>query len=222
MIGVCLGVVGGGGGSLVTASGSLGVDSGALVGDVSDEAVIAVGGVLHVLDSAIGKGNRVRSGNVGGAVRGLLGLEVGLGIVISHGVGEGVGALLSKVISNVAGLDGSLVSWGVNHGSGVGGGGVDSVSDNRGGVNSVVDGGVDGMSDGGVDKGSVDGVSHVLGGDRVEGDDGGLALGDGAVSEHGGLDLSETLGVVSLGHTGVGGAESLALGQGSHLKEYNV
>jgi len=217
-MGVRLGVVGGGGGSLVTASGSLGVDSGALVGDVSDEAVIAVGGVLHVLDPTVRKGNRVRSGNVGGAVRGLLGLEVGLGIVISHGVGEGVGALLSKVIGNVSGLDGGVVSrGGVNHGSGVGGGGVDSVSDNRGGVNSVVDGGVDGMSDGGVDKGSVDGVSHVLGGDRVEGDDGGLALGDGAVSEHRGLDLSETLGVVSLGHAGVGGAESLALGQSSHL-----
>merc|ERR1711911_209130 len=179
-MGVRLGVVGGGGGSLVTASGSLGVDSGALVGDVSDEAVIAVGGVLHVLDSAIRKGDRVRSGNV-------------------------------------AGLDGSLVSWGVNHGSGVGGGGVDSVSDNRGGVNGVVAGSVDSMSDGGVDKGSMDGVSHVLGGDRVEGDDSGLALSDRAVSEHGGLDLSETLGVVSLGHTGVGGAESLALGQGSHL-----
>ena len=84
------------------------------------------------------------------------------------------------------------------------------MTQHRGGVDSVVDGGVDG----------VDGVSHVLGGDRVEGDNSGLALGDGAVSEHRGLDLSQALGVVSLGHTGVGGAESLALGQGSHLVIY--
>jgi len=77
----------------------------------------------------------------------------------------------------------------VDHGSGVGGGGVDGVSDNGGGVDGMSDGGVDkrgvdGMVDGGVDKGSVDGVGDVLGGDRVEGDDGGLSLGDGAVSEH--------------------------------------
>ena len=186
-------MVGGGRGGLVTTGGLLRVDGGALVGDVSDEAVITVGSVLHMLDPAVGKGNRVRSGNVGGAVRGLLGLEVGLGVVISHGVGEGVGALLSKVISNISGLDGGVVSRsGVDHG-----GSVDSVGDNGGGVDGMSDGGVDGVSDGsvdkgsvdgvsdgGVDKGSVDGVSDVLGGDRVEGDDGGLALGDGAVSEH--------------------------------------
>ena len=188
-----LGVVGGSRGSLVATGGLLGVDGGALVGDVSDEAVITVGGVLDMLDPAVGKGNRVRSGNVGGAVRGLLGLEVGLGVVISHGVGEGVGALLSKVISDVSGLHGGVVS-----GSGVDDrGGVDSVSNDRGGVDGMSDGGVDGVSDGsvdkgsvdgvsdgGVDKGGVDGVSDMLGGDRVEGDDGGLALGDGAVSEH--------------------------------------
>jgi len=172
-------VVGGGRGSLVTTDGLLGIDSGALIGDVSDEAVITVGGVFHMLDPAVRKGDRVRSGNVGGAVRGLLGLEVGLGVVISHGVGEGVGALLSKVISNVSGLDGGVVS----------GGGVDGVSDDGSGVDGMSDGGVDkrgvdGVGDGGVDKRGVDGVSDVLGRDRVERDDGGLALGDGTVSEH--------------------------------------
>jgi len=222
-------VVGGGGGGLVATSGSLGVDSGALVGHIGDEAVITVGGVLHMLDPAVGKSHRVGTGNVGGTIGALLGLEVGLGVVISHGVGEGVGALLGQVIGHISGLDGGVVSGsgvnnrggvgggGVNNRSGVGGGGVDGVSEDRG-VNSVVDRGVvDGVVDGGVDKRGVDSVSHVLGGDRVERDDSSLALGDGAVSEHRGLDLSQALGVVSLGHAGVGGAESLALGQGSHL-----
>jgi len=223
-------VVGGGGGGLVATSGSLGVDSGALVGHIGDEAVITVGGVLHMLDPAVGKSHRVGTGNVGGTIGALLGLEVGLGVVISHGVGEGVGALLGQVIGDISGLDGGVVSGsgvnnrggvgggGVNNRSGVGGGGVDSVSEDRGGVDSVVDRGVvDSVVDRGVDKRGVDSVSHVLGGDRVERDDSSLALGDGAVSEHRGLDLSQALGVVSLGHAGVGGAESLALGQGSHL-----
>jgi len=206
-----------GGGGLVATGGGLGVDSGALVGHIGDKSVIAVGGVLHMLDPAVGKSHRVGSGNIGGTIGGLLRLEVGLGVVISHGVGEGVGALLGQVVGDVSGLDGGVVSGsGVDHRGGIGGGGMDGVDSSvvseavvgeRGGVDSVVDGGVDG----------VDGVSHVLGGDRVEGDNSGLALGDGAVSEHRGLDLSQALGVVSLGHTGVGGAESLALGQGSHL-----
>jgi len=221
-------VVSGGGGGLVSTSGGLGVHSGALIGDISDESVIAVGGVLHVLDPAVGKSNRVGSGNVGGTIGSLLGLEVGLGVVISNGVGEGVGALLSEVISDISSLDGGVVSGssvdnrgGVNSvshdGSGVHGvvdGGVDGVSDDRGSVDSVVNRGVDKR---GVDKRGVDSVSDVLGGDRVERDNSGLTLGEGAVSEHRGLDLSQALGVISLSHAGVGGTESLALGQSSHL-----
>jgi len=189
-------VVSGGGGGLVSTSRGLGVDSGALISHISHKSVIAIGGVLHMLDPAVGKSNRVRSGNVGGTIGSLLGLEVGLGVVISHGVGEGVGALLGEVISDISSLDGGVVSGGgvnnrgsvnsVSHdGSGVHGvvdGGVDGVSDNRGGVDSVVDRGVD--------KRGVDGVSHVLGGDRVERNNSGLTLGNGAVSEHRGLDLS--------------------------------
>ena len=225
-------MVGGGGGGLVATGGGLGVDSGALVGHIGDKSVIAVGGVLHMLDPAVGKSHRVGSGNIGGTIGGLLRLEVGLGVVISHGVGEGVGALLGEVIGDISSLGGGVIGGGgVDHRGGIGGGGVDGVSEDGGGMNgvdsSVVSeamvgerGGVDSVVDGGMDKRGVDGVSHVLGGDRVEGDNSGLALGDGAVSEHRGLDLSQALGVVSLGHTGVGGAESLALGQGSHLVIY--
>jgi len=66
-------VVSGGGGSLVSwgwlVSGLLGVDSGSLVGDISDESVISIGGVLDVLDSAIGKSNGVGSSNIGSSIR---------------------------------------------------------------------------------------------------------------------------------------------------------
>merc|ERR1719468_419042 len=54
------GVVGnsvGNGGVSITSLGGLGVDGGALIGDLSDETVVVVGGVGGGLDSAVGKGN---------------------------------------------------------------------------------------------------------------------------------------------------------------------
>jgi len=45
------------------------VDSSSLVGDISDESIISVGGVLDMLDSAIGKSNRVGSSNIGSSIR---------------------------------------------------------------------------------------------------------------------------------------------------------
>jgi len=50
-------VVSGGRGGVVARGGGLGVDSGALVGHISDISVISVGGVLHMLDPAVGKSN---------------------------------------------------------------------------------------------------------------------------------------------------------------------
>merc|ERR1719507_1501156 len=75
----------------------LGVDSGSLVGDIGDISIIAVGRVLDVLDSAVRESNRVGSGDVGGTIGLLLSVEVGLGVVISDGVGEGVGGNLIRV-----------------------------------------------------------------------------------------------------------------------------
>merc|ERR1719245_1837989 len=102
-------MVGGDGGGLVSGGRGvglgLGVDSGSLVGDIGDISVITVAGVLHVLDSAVRKGNRVRSGDVAGTIGLLLSVEVGLGVVISDGIGEGVGGDLIRV-------DLSLVSRG--------------------------------------------------------------------------------------------------------------
>ena len=84
---------------------SLGVDSGALIGDISDISIITIGGVGHGLDSAIGKSNGVRSLSISGTIGGFLGVEVGLGVVISNGVGVCVGGNLIRV-------DLSLVDWG--------------------------------------------------------------------------------------------------------------
>ena len=66
-----------------------------------------------------------------------------------------------------------------------------------------------------VGEGSV--VSHGKGSNGVQGDHGGLALGEGPVGGDGGLDLRQTLAVVGLGHAGVGGAEGLGLRQSPHL-----
>ena len=139
-------MVGGGGGSLV--GGLLGVDSGALVGHISDESVVAVGGVLDVLDAAIGESHRVGAGHVGGTVGLLLSVESGLGVVVGHGVGEGVGGDLVGVLLGVVGGGGGVVGGGGVHGVGDHGGGVDSVSHYGGGVDSVVDGGVHGVGNG--------------------------------------------------------------------------
>ena len=120
-----LGVVSGGRGGLV-GGGGLGVDSGALVGHISDIAVIAVGGVLDVLDAAVGESHGVGALGVTRAVRGLLGVEVGLGVVVGHGVGEGVGGDLVGVDLGMVGGGGGVVGRGVV-GRGVvshGGGGV--------------------------------------------------------------------------------------------------
>jgi len=51
------------------------VDSGSLIGDISNKSVISIGGVLDVLDSAIRKSNRVRSSNIGSTIGGLLSIE---------------------------------------------------------------------------------------------------------------------------------------------------
>merc|ERR1712024_225775 len=60
-------------------------------------------------------------------------------------------------------------------------------------------------------------VDSVNWGDGVMGDNGGLGYWDWSVGSNGGLDLSQTLGVVSLGDGGVGGSEGLALAESSDL-----
>merc|ERR1712018_588875 len=102
------------------------VDSGSLVGHISNISVISVGDVLDVLDSAIGKSHGVSTLDIAGTIGGLLSIEVGLGVVISHGIGEGVGRNLIGVFLGLVSGSG-LIS---NRGWGISGGSVDSMSNN--------------------------------------------------------------------------------------------
>merc|ERR1719350_633958 len=62
---------------------SLRVGSSTVVGDLSNVAVDGVGVVVHVLDPAVGKGNRVGALSVAGTIAALSGVEVGVGVVVS-------------------------------------------------------------------------------------------------------------------------------------------
>jgi len=213
----------------------LGVDSGSLVGHIGNIAVISVGSVGDVLDSAIGKSNGVRSGDIAGTIGLLLALEVGLGVVISHGVSEGVGGnLIGVFLSLVRGRSiswgglvrgwGRSISWGSMDGmmsnwmncvvgnwvDCVVGDWVDSMMGNR--VDRMMGNWVDSMMSNRVDRGCV-----MDRGDSVVRDHSGLAYWDWPVGSNGGLDLSQTLGVVGLSHGGVGSSESLGLTESSDL-----
>jgi len=191
------------------------VHSGSLVGHIGNIAVISVGGVLDVLDPAVGKSNRVRSGHVAGTIGLLLALEVGLGVVISHGVGEGVGGDLIGVLLGMVSRGGLVVSgggsWLVSHwGGGISWGSVDNgsvVSDGMNGVmgngvNCVMGNGVNSVMSNSVNRVMSNWVNCVVGnwGNSVVRDHSSLANWDWLVGSNGGLDLSQTLGVVGLGH----------------------
>jgi len=164
-----------------------------------------------VLDPAVGKSDGVRSLDIAGTIGALLTVEVRLGVVISDGVGEGVGGDLIRVLLGLVGGGGLVSNWGrlvSNRCWGIGWGSVDGVSHNWGSVDGVVDRGVDSVVDGGVDsvvergvhEGSVVGDSVSYRGDRVEGYNSSLASWHDPVGSNGGLDLSKSLGVVSLSH----------------------
>jgi len=189
----------------------LGVDSSSLVSHLSNIAVIAVGGVGHLLDPAVGKSHSVGALDIAGTVGGLLSVEVGLGVVISHGVGEGVGRDLIRVFFGLVGGGWLVSSWGwlVSHrGRGISWGSVDKgcvVSDGMGNNGNMVSDWVNRMVGNWVDKGGMMSdsvVDSVVGdrGNRVERDHSGLASWDNPVGSNGGLDLRQTLGVIHLAH----------------------
>ena len=73
------------------------VDSSSLICHIGNVSIITIGGVGDTLDSTIGKSNRVGALDIAGAIRGLIGVEAGLGVVIGHGVGVGVGQDLVSI-----------------------------------------------------------------------------------------------------------------------------
>ena len=95
-------VAGSGSGVAVTSCGLWGVDGGSLIGDISDETVVVVGGVGGGLDSAVGKGDHERSLHITTGILGLGLLEVGLGVVIVDAilVGERLGGQLFLLVGS--------------------------------------------------------------------------------------------------------------------------
>merc|ERR1711931_461443 len=94
----------------ISSLGFLRVDRGALIGDLSDETVLVVSGVLGGLDSAVGKGDGERSSYVTGSILGFSLLEVGLGVVISNAIF--IGERLRGEFLNWGIGGGGSISWG--------------------------------------------------------------------------------------------------------------
>merc|ERR1719153_271130 len=167
---------------------SLRVDRHSLVRHISDVSVVVVGSVFDMLGPAVGKSNRVGSGDSSGAVSGLSSVEGGLGVVISNTILESIGGgLLLLIGGGLVGSRGRVV------GSRVVGGDLHdrSVVDNGG---SVVD---DGSSVVGRSQGNWAGVDSMT--------NSGMAV---ASSSSWG-NLSKTLVVVSLVNGSMAGTKSL-------------
>merc|ERR1719147_682820 len=76
---------------------SFGIDSSALIGDLSYVAVGVIGVVVDMLDPAVRKSYRVRTLGIASSVTGLGSIEVRVGVVVSHGVVVCVGGDLVRV-----------------------------------------------------------------------------------------------------------------------------
>ena len=88
--------------SMVCRGGGIGGDSVrvlgcAVVGHLGHISVVVVDVVVHVLDPAVRKGNRVGALSVAGTIAALSGVEVGVGVVVGDGVVVSVGGDLVRV-----------------------------------------------------------------------------------------------------------------------------
>jgi len=184
-----------------------------LIGDISNITIIVVGVVLDVLDSAVGKVDRVFSINNTSSVVVLSLLESSTRVVISNSIGVRVWGRLSKVISNISSMDWGMVSWGsmhsmVNWGMGNNWGSVDNWS-----MDSMVDWGMDSMAknwgmDSMVDWG-MDSVSKNWGMDGM------VDWGMDSVDSMGDNSISSVKSVGGISNNSGVGSKSLALGGGS-------
>jgi len=210
-------------------NGSIRVDSSSCIADISNIAIIVVGAVVHCLGAAIGESHRVGASLDTKTVRSLTSLEVGGGVVISHGVVEVVGRDLSKGVS----IGGNSSGVGNDWASSISGGSMNnrgSISrgsmgnhwassvgrgsmHNRGGMgnqwaSSVCRGSISGGSMGYQRTGSITKRSSMCDYRRPDSSKANINRPEGSKSR---LDLLKTLGVVKLGGGGMGGSEGLGL-----------
>merc|ERR1719145_521305 len=120
--------------SSLVRSRSIWVDSCTFISDISDISSISIGLVVHVLDAAIRKSNRVGTLSIAIAITSLSSIEVRVGVVISNGICVGVGRRHIR-ISNSCFHNWGMVSRGsmynrsiMNHWSMVGWGCMDNWS----------------------------------------------------------------------------------------------
>merc|ERR1711963_335140 len=156
-----------------------------LIGDISNITIIVVGVVLNMLDSAVGKVDRVFSINNTSSIIVLSLLESSTRVVISNSIGVRVWGRLSKVISNISSMDWGMVSWGSMHSmvdwgmDSVGNWGMDSMSKNWG-MDGMVDWSMDSMDSMGDNSiSSVKSVGGISNNSGVGSES--LALGGGSV-----------------------------------------
>merc|ERR1712243_278944 len=75
----------------------IGILSSSVIGDCSDVSVDGVGGVANMLGAAVREVDTVRTLAIASSVTGLCSIEVGGGVVVSHGVVVCVGGDLVRV-----------------------------------------------------------------------------------------------------------------------------
>jgi len=82
---------------------SIRIYSSSVIGNCSDVSVDGVGGVANMLDAAVRKVDTVRTLGIASSVTGLGSIEVGGGVVVSHGVLVCVGGDLVRVDLSMVG-----------------------------------------------------------------------------------------------------------------------
>merc|ERR1712243_91090 len=179
------------------------VDSSSFISYISNISFIAISLVVHMLDTSIRKGNRVRSFSIAITITGLGSIESSLGVVISDSVGVSVRRRLIGV---------SRLSITLNNRGMVGWSSVDyrGSMDYRGGMNYW--GGMNSMNRWGsmnnwgmVYERSMNSMSDTMMSNR---NDGSMSNSHRSVSTNSRLDLRETLSVIYLRNRGMGSSKS--------------
>merc|ERR1712243_462723 len=171
------------------------VDSSSFISYISNISFIAISLVVHMLDTSIRKGNRVRSFSIAITITGLGSIESSLGVVISNSVGVSVRRRLIGV-SRLSMDNRSMVGWSsVDYGGMVNNWGSMNSMNNWGSVNDWSM----------VYERSMNSMSDTMMSNR---NDGSMSNSNRPVSTNSRLDLRETLSIIYLRNRGMGSSKS--------------
>jgi len=183
------------------------VDSSSFISNISNISFIAISLVVHMLDTSIRKGNRVRSFSIAITITGLGSIESSLGVVISNSVGVSVRRRLIGV-SRLSMDNRSMVGWSsVDYGGSMdyrGSMDYGGMVNNWGSMNSMNNwGSVNDWSM--VYERSMNSMSDTMMSNR---NDGSMSNSNRPVSTNSRLDLRETLSIIYLRNRGMGSSKS--------------